>query len=118
MRLVSQAVDAVLDTSHRHLLTVSTSTPSAAATPLFCSPDAQARTILALRAKACAVLRHVESEVGSNRSASLRSTQPARFSPIARNSGAQRHIKRQACTRENFPTWDTSYTAIAPRASA
>ena len=41
----------------RHLPTVTSSTPSLAATSLFCPPSAQAKTIRALKAKAWAVLR-------------------------------------------------------------
>jgi hypothetical protein len=62
----------------RHLPTVFTSTSSAAATRLFCSPSAQASTILARRAKAWAVFRRTDSDVSSNRSASVRSTLTAR----------------------------------------
>jgi hypothetical protein len=56
----------------RHLPTVTSTTPSFAATSLFWLPSAQARTIRALNARACAVLRRLAKAFSSARSSSLR----------------------------------------------
>jgi hypothetical protein len=56
----------------RHLPTVASITPSFAATSLFWLPSAQARTIRALNARACAVLRRPADAFSSVRSSSFR----------------------------------------------
>lgn len=55
----------------RHLPTVCRSSPSLAATSVFCPPSARVSTIRALRASACAVFRRIVSDVSSARSSSL-----------------------------------------------
>ena len=55
----------------RHLPTVALSRPSLAATSMFWPPSAQASTIRALSASACAVLRRVVNAFSSARSSSL-----------------------------------------------
>src|SRR5579863_1849389 len=58
----------------RHLLTVTGSIPSCAATSLLCRPDAQPSTILARSAKACAVFRRFANDSSSVRSEAVTST--------------------------------------------
>ena len=56
----------------RHLPTVISTTPSFAATSLFWLPSAHARTMRALNARACSVLRRPANALNSARSSSLR----------------------------------------------
>jgi hypothetical protein len=72
-RLIAQTVEAMLDKRRRHLPTVAGSTWSRAATCLFCAPSAQASTIRARSAKACAVLPRAANDLSSARSFSLNS---------------------------------------------
>ena len=72
-RLVAQPVHAMLDKAPTPLAdVVCRSTPSSAATSLFSTPSAQASTIRARSASACAVFRRTPSEVSSARSSSLK----------------------------------------------
>ena len=76
----------------RHLPTVARSRPSAAATSLFWPPSAQASTIRALRASACAVFRRIVSDFSSARSSSLNVKGASRWTAIGNSIAICLHL--------------------------
>lgn len=95
---VTQSIQAVLNKAAAPLAAVPLARRRCAATSRFSKPRPHSRIIRPRAAKACAVLRRAESNINSERSASLR-TKTAIFRPAIAKFLPAAQIKSDTATR-------------------